>query len=288
MLLIEDPQTGSKQLMVSHHYYHAERDCYSVRVSALTTTWNDFMSGDQAAHWRTVYEAQPCLALHPNGKLRFTGHQTGGTLVQIEPGTFLIALGDAGFDGVQSADAYPQDMTNDFGKIIEVDLISGQSRPITAGHRSPAGLYAETSGRLWLTEHGPRGGDELNLVRPGRDYGWPQHSLGVQYGEMAWPAQVDAEIAAAFESPEFAWTPSIGISTLLGLRGREFEKWRGDLLVSSLVDRALYRVQLADGRPILAERIPVYERVRDVVQDERGRIIFWTDRGVIGLIEDAK
>jgi hypothetical protein len=288
MLLLDSPENGKKDLLASHHYFHAEKDCYSVRVSALTTDWEEFLSGAGPARWRTVYEAQPCLPLRTDGKLRFTGHQTGGALVQAGAGKVLLALGDGGFDGVQSLHAVSQDTLSDFGKILEIVPQSGKSRIVASGLRSPADLHVDTSGRVWLTEHGPRGGDELNRFRFGGDYGWPQYTLGTQYNGLHWPPQVDADAKKAFEPPAFAWIPSIGISALVGLSGPEFEHWRGDLIVSSLVDRALYRVQLAGDTPILAERIPVYERVRDVVVDSQGRLVFWTDRAVIGRVEVAR
>jgi len=122
-------------------------------------------------------------------------------------------------------------------------------------------------------------------VRFGRDYGWPQVTLGAQYRDLTLPGQDRTLAANHFETPAFAWTPSIATSDLIDLTGSEFEHWQGDLMVSTLADRALYRVRLIDDTPILAERIPVFERVRDLVQDREGRIVFWTDRAVIGVIE---
>jgi aldose sugar dehydrogenase len=90
-----------------------------------------------------------------------------------------------------------------------------------------------------------------------------------------------------FTDPSFAWTPSIATSNLTSVEGGDFERWQGDLIVSTLISRSLYRVHFEHGEPVLAEPIPVEERVRDVVRDSRGRIIFWTDRAAIGLLARA-
>jgi glucose/arabinose dehydrogenase len=116
------------------------------------------------------------------------------------------------------------------------------------GHRGLSGLsYDAESGALYATEHGPWGGDELNRIQRGANYGWPLVSSGYHYAGMPIAAaQKDGVVP-----PIFHWTPSIGVSNVLTYRGAAFPKWQGDLLVGSLgarIGRTLYRFRLTNDR----------------------------------------
>ena len=121
------------------------------------------------------------------------------------------------------------------------------------GHRGLSGLHYDRITRtLWATEHGPWGGDELNRIVRGGDYGWPRTSYGYHYGGTP---LVHAALPG-LEPPLFHWTPSVGVSGVLVYRGSAFPQWRGDLFVGSLGDRigrTLYRFRLVDGRAQLYE-----------------------------------
>lgn len=121
------------------------------------------------------------------------------------------------------------------------------------GHRGLSGLtFDRARGELWATEHGPWGGDELNLIRGGANYGWPLVSFGYHYVGK----HIDTAQAAALESPIFHWTPSIGASNVLVYDGAAFPKWRGQLFVGSLgarIGRTLYRFELKDTAARLYE-----------------------------------
>ncbi len=120
------------------------------------------------------------------------------------------------------------------------------------GHRNPQGLAFEPgTGRLWATEHGPRGGDELNIVRRGRDYGWPVVSHGINYdGTVLTPDRRGEGI----EQPAWFWRPSIGVSGLAFYRGDEFPLWQGKALVTGLAPRQL-RLLTLDGERVQHEEI---------------------------------
>lgn len=121
------------------------------------------------------------------------------------------------------------------------------------GHRGLSGLTFDRARReLWATEHGPWGGDELNLIRGGANYGWPLVSFGHHYVGK----HIDGAQAPALESPIFHWTPSIGVSNVLVYDGAAFPKWRGQLFVGSLgarIGRTLYRFELKDTAARLYE-----------------------------------
>jgi hypothetical protein len=93
-------------------------------------------------------------------------------LFQVEPGSILLTVGHL------ESDELVMDPSADYGKLLRIRLADGTAERVSTGHRNPQGLTVDDLGRLWLTEHGPRGGDELNLITPGRDYGWPRVTLG--------------------------------------------------------------------------------------------------------------
>ena len=150
------------------------------------------------------------------------------------------------------------------------------------GHRDPEGaaINPET-GELWMVEHGPMGGDEMNIIRPGKDYGWPNISYGLQYdgnkvgtGESA---------ANGYEQPIYTWTPSIGPSSLLFYQGEMFPDWKGDLFVGSLPGMHLVRLEL-DGEKIVAEESLLADqeqRIRDFDAGPDGALYVLTDAGTI-------
>lgn len=148
------------------------------------------------------------------------------------------------------------------------------------GHRNPQGLdYHPATGRLWSTEHGPQGGDELNLILPGLNYGWPVIGFGVNY-VTATPIHAASE-REGMEQPTTYWTPSIGASGLIVYEGDAFPRWRGDLFAGGLArtHRRLSRVRTDDeGRVVAREPLlqDVY-RLRDVRQGPDGFIYLATD-----------
>ena len=148
----------------------------------------------------------------------------------------------------------------------------------TYGHRSPQGLeFDPTTGRLWEAEMGPRGGDEINLLRPGRNYGWPLYSLGqdydgtpVEYGEL-----LDIELDLdAIQQPVVDITPSPAISSFVIYDGDAFPGWRGAFLLGSLKGSDLYRVLVEDERHVRTELlVRDLARIRDVEVDAEGHVL---------------
>jgi glucose/arabinose dehydrogenase len=152
-----------------------------------------------------------------------------------------------------------------------------------------AALHPET-GLLWEIEHGPRGGDELNVIRPGENYGWPIVTLGVEYtgftigdGLKTAPGMVDAI---------YSWTPVIAPSGMLFYSGAAFPAWQGDLFVGGLASTALVRLELDGERVVSEERLlePLGLRIRDVAQGPDGALYVATDerRGQILRIEPGQ
>lgn len=151
------------------------------------------------------------------------------------------------------------------------------------GHRNPQGLvYDRVNDRLWSIEHGPRGGDEINLIKPGRNYGWPVVSHGKEY----WgPVQVgEGRTKPGMEDPVKVYIPSIAPGSLLLYSGAAFAGWRGNLLAGALVLRHLNRVVLnGAGEPVAEERLltDLEERIRALVESPEGWLYLSTDSGRI-------
>lgn len=142
------------------------------------------------------------------------------------------------------------------------------------GHRNPQGLAFDLDGNLWDTEHGPRGGDELNLILPGRNYGWPVVSYGYNYNGSSrvtpWPktpaAAADPVAPGAIVMPVWRWLPSIAACGLDVARGDAFPQWKGDLFAGGLAGQIVQRLRIKDRQVIEHEEIiQGMGRVRDVV-----------------------
>jgi glucose/arabinose dehydrogenase len=169
------------------------------------------------------------------------------------------------------------DPNSTFGKIFEIDLTTGRSRQFSKGHRNQQGLTLLKSGQLLATEHGPFGGDELNIISEGADFGWPNATLGTDYNSYSWPAgTTPVGSHAGYKLPLFAWTPSIATTQLIEV-DKFSSRWNGDLLIGSLKALSLYRLRLVDDRVLYSERIWIGQRIRDLEQADDGTIVMWTD-----------
>ncbi|TVP44258.1 MAG: PQQ-dependent sugar dehydrogenase [Halomonas sp.] len=211
----------------------------------------------------------------------------GGRMVWLQDDTLILTLGD-GFDYREQA----QNLSNHIGTIVRlngdgsvpddnpfVDRDDVRPEIYSYGHRNPQGLvFDEANQRLIAHEHGPRGGDEINIIEAGANYGWPIATGGLDYtGARVTPFN---EYPGTV-SPLFEWTPSIAPSGLALYSGELFPEWQGDLLVGALVNKEVRRVRLSsDGRE--AEDVEglfgeLEERIRDVRVGPEGAVYLLTD-----------
>src|SRR5690606_37751645 len=145
------------------------------------------------------------------------------------------------------------------------------------GHRNPQGLvYDAATGTLWATEHGPQGGDELNLIQRGANYGWPVIGFGVNYGSGS--AIHVGTMRDGMESPVHVWVPSIATSGLMLYTGDRFPSWRGNLFVGGMAGEQLARLELDGTRVVNEETLARgIGRIRDVRQGPDGLIYLAID-----------
>jgi len=242
---------------------------------------------EDAAHLTDVTLLHAVAPLKP-GRQHF-----GSRLLWLPDGTLLFAVGDGGnpptkIDG-QLAREQAQRLDSQLGKVLrlrddgsepEDNPFVGQAgadpRIWTYGHRNIQGLARDpASGRIWATEHGSRGGDELNLLVPGSNYGWPRVTYSIEYTygvisrHTSLPGMVD---------PLVVWTPAQAPSGLLYYTGGRFPQWRGDLFSGALKGKEVRRIDLdEEGRVVGQESLAIGSRVRDVRQGPDGFIYVLTD-----------
>ena len=216
----------------------------------------------------------------------------GSRIVWLPDDTMLIAIGDGGNPPLQLNGELirnqAQKLNSQLGKVLRlkddgsipsdnpfVKTASANPAIWSYGHRNIQGLFADPiSKQVWSTEHGSRGGDELNLIEAGKNYGWPVVTFSQEYTggeiskEVSLPNMVD---------PKLVWTPAIAPSGLLLYRGNIFPNWEGNLFAGGLVSKSVVRIKIEGNKTIVQETIPVGQRVRDVRQGKDGFIYILTD-----------
>lgn len=210
----------------------------------------------------------------------------GCRIVEAPDGLLFLTLGDR-FSRKDDA----QTLDNHHGKVVRItkDGSVPPGNPFVGragakpeiwslGHRNLQGAALGPDGRLWTSEHGPQGGDEINRPEAGKNYGWPVITYGENYGGGAIGEGITAK--AGLEQPVFQWTPSIAPSGLAFVKGERYGKaWQGHLLAGSLKFRYLARLEVSGGRVVKEERLlpDLNARVRDVREGPDGFIYLLTD-----------
>jgi aldose sugar dehydrogenase len=224
-----------------------------------------------------------------------TGRHFGSRIAFDGKGHLFFSVGDRGVR------PNGQDRSTHAGAILRVNLdgstpadnpfVRGNGLPEiwSYGHRNPQGLFwVNDQARLWSNEHGPRGGDEINLIQPGENYGWPVVSHGKEY--WAPLAVGEATSKPGMVDPVKVFTPSIAPSSLLVYSGKAFPLWQGSFFSGALALTHLNRVVLdSNDRPVKEERLllDLDERIRDVIESPEGWLYVSTDSGRILCIKPA-
>jgi len=235
------------------------------------------LDGDRLVDVSTIFEVRPT---------KDTPVHFGGRMAFLPDGSLVMTTGD-GFDYREDA----QRLSSGLGKIVRMDA---DGKPLTnnpfygqkgawpyiwsLGHRNPQGLALDpATGRLWAHEHGPRGGDEVNLITRGGNYGWPVATFGLDYSGATispftrYQGMIDGKVV---------WVPSIAPSGLAVYRGPLWLDWQGDLIVGALVNKEVRRIDLdASGKVVGQQRIftTISARIRDVRVAPDGAVWVITD-----------
>lgn len=260
-----------------------------------------YAQGDRNANQTQVARAQLEDDTLSDWEVLFTvnrakegGQHFGSRLTWLPDNTLLVSIGDGGNPPLQLEGELirnqAQNLDSHLGKIIRlnddgsipadnpfVDTPGAAPAIWSYGHRNIQGLmYDPVSDRVWSTEHGARGGDELNHIKAGGNYGWPlvtysrEYSGGEISAERSRPGMVD---------PLTVWTPAIAPSGLLVYQGEQFPQWQGDLFAGGLVSQDIRHIELDDAGTVVNETaIAIGQRVRDVRQGPDGLIYVLTDQ----------
>jgi len=249
-------------------------------AQATTTLIRGRFENDRLTNVQQLFEATAQGRNHFSGKIAFDGK-----------GYLFLSAGDRQAPPEGNLEAHPaQDVSNHQGKIIRLHddgrvpadnplLKRPGARPEiwSYGHRNVQGLAIHpVTGDLWANEHGPQGGDELNRIQPGMNYGWPVIGYGVNYTTGA--AIHAGTHRDGMQQPVNVWVPSIGISGLMIYTGDKFPQWKGNMFAGGMNGQQLSRLTL-DGQRVVSQELLVQRmgRIRDVRQGPDGYIYLVTD-----------
>jgi len=218
--------------------------------------------------WTDIYKSDPIPS-------KYTSQSGAGRLL-IDHQHLFFSVGYSDDELLDEA----QNSSSSFGKIFDMDLNSKKINLFARGFRNTQGLTTDSDGNLLGTDQGPQGGDKVNLIQNGMNYGWPILSYGTSYGKYRYEykGHLLANKINQFKEPIYAFVPSIGISSIVLIK--DFDAaWDGDFLVGSLKAQSLYRMRLKNQKVIYVEPIWIGSRVRD--------ISFYNHRVVL-LTDDSK
>ncbi len=266
-----------------------------------------YAAGDESANHTVLARAKfdgtqltQVEEIFKGNKMKSGGQHFGSVLEWLPDNTLLMSIGDGGnpplkIDGMLARDQ-AQNLGSANGSVVRVkdDGTVPKDNPFvnkdgalpeiySFGHRNIQGITVDpTTTRTWVTEHGPRGGDELNEIKPGENFGWPKASFGRDYGtnELITPSKS----LPGMVDPIVVWVPSTGTSGLAYYTGDKFPNWKGSLFSGGLVTQDVRRIQLDNNKITKQESLPIGRRVRAVVQGPDENLYVLTDHAVGELL----
>jgi len=298
--LSSDPETGLLDVALAPDFAASHRIFftffgYDNHIVGATNVARAQLENNTLRDVKVIFRSTPAK---PNGKDLAAGTKTGGRIAIAGDGNLFVAIGDRDAAGSNPWDV-AQKLDTDLGKIIHItpDGKPAPGNPFigtpgalpeiwSIGHRSQEGLAFEPeTHRLWETEHGPRGGDELNRIEKGKNYGWPVITHGIDYSG----APVGAGITAndGMEQPVYYWDPVIAPSGFAFYQGSLFPEWKNSVFIGGLHGMLLDRLMLRNGKVVAEEALltDLHSRIRDVRVGPDGAVYVLTDSGT-AVIQD--
>ncbi|MBC8109955.1 MAG: PQQ-dependent sugar dehydrogenase [Verrucomicrobia bacterium] len=272
-------------LDVALHPQFAKNNLIYLSYSAFKTEGSDKLSttavmrakfkNNELTEQKTIFEALPYAK---------TRHHYGSRLVFDKKGFLYFSVGDRG-----DQDQNPQFLNSDCGKIHRIKddgsipadnpfVNTKDARPtvFSFGHRNPQGVvYNPKTDEIWEHEHGPRGGDEVNIIKKANNYGWPVISYGINYDGSVFTKETAKE---GMQQPQIYWLPSIAPCGMTFIKGDKYKTWQGDLLVGSLRFNYVNRCVMKDNKIVKQENVlKNVGRVRNITQGEDGYVYVATE-----------
>lgn len=250
-----------------------------------TALYTAVLNGNQLDDLKLLYKATP------NTK---KGQHWGSRIVFDDRGHLFFGVGDRG-----NRDVNPQDLKRDGGKIYRLNMdgsipddnpFINEDDALAAiysyGHRNPQGMTVRPeTGEIWENEHGPKGGDEINIIKKGKNYGWPVITYGINYSGTS---ITDKTALPGMEQPYYYWVPSIAPSGMAFLSSGVYRKWKGDLFVGSLKFKYLERLELKRGKVVKREKIlNEIGRIRNVKEGPDGYLYIGVEgKGILKVVKN--
>jgi hypothetical protein len=252
-------------------------------VSSIDFNPSTFEVPPQAS-WETIFESQVFA-----GNAWKATESSGGKIFL--SGEFLyLTIGYPIIDGFKTEQINVNAaLRRQRGVVVKINKKTLKSSVIAQGLRNSQGLTIDSDGHLISTEHGPQGGDELNLIEEGADYGWPFETFGTVYNAYDKPLQYFKlkSSLAYFKEPIFSFVPSVGPSSIIQVKNFN-QRWQGNLLVGSMKAETLYRLKYKNQKILYAEPIKLGHRIRDIQEDGNRLVLLTDDPYLIELKVDKK
>ena len=262
----------SANLLISYPSYRKNGNCVVVKLDAYKLTLGSKPSITKGKNWFT---SKPCVPIS-------AVQHAAGRLAVIDEKTTYLTVGDLGFSKIGSKSA-----RGDLGGVFKIG--ASKVEKISTGHRNQQGI--ELIGNdLYISEHGPRGGDELNLIKKGADYGWPTVTYGQAYSSGDYVRPTRSGTHDGFQLPLYNWVPSVAPTELVQLPATgKWGSWSSQLVMGTLKEQALIFIQLSSKDKVgQVASVDVSDRIRDLELLPDGRLVATTDSGNLLLISGGQ
>jgi glucose/arabinose dehydrogenase len=257
-------------LLISFPTYNRANDCVSVHLYRYTLNLASKISLTRGKLW---FKSNPCVPVS-------AVQHAAGRLAVIDKKSAYLTIGDLGYSEIDNVNR-----RGDLGSVFKVSATTREK--ISSGHRNQQGILL-IGKDLYTSEHGPRGGDELNIIEKGVDYGWPAVTFGEPYssGDYVRPATTGSH--EGFRKPLTYWVPSVAPTELVQLNGSTWGQWSGQIVMGTLREESLIFIELLDRKKVgKVSKFSIGERIRDLEVGAQGEMIATTDSGKLLFISIA-
>lgn len=254
-------------LLISFPTYNRTKDCVSVHLYRYTLNLASKISLTRGKLW---FKSNPCVPVS-------AVQHAAGRLAVIDKKSAYLTIGDLGYSEIDNINR-----RGDLGSVFRVSATTREK--ISTGHRNQQGILL-IGKDLYTSEHGPRGGDELNIIEKGVDYGWPAVTYGEPYSSGDYVRPKETGSHDGYRKPLTYWVPSVAPTELVQLSGSQWGAWAGQIVMGTLREESLIFIELLDPKKVgKLTTHPVNERIRDLEIGAQGEMIATTDSGKLLFI----
>ncbi len=254
-------------LLISFPTYNRAKDCVSVHLYRYTLNLASKISLTRGKLW---FKSNPCVPVS-------AVQHAAGRLAVIDKKSAYLTIGDLGYSEIDNVNR-----RGDLGSVFKVSATTREK--ISTGHRNQQGILL-IGKDLYTSEHGPRGGDELNIIEKGVDYGWPAVTYGEPYSSGDYVRPKETGSHDGYRKPLTYWVPSVAPTELVQLNGSQWGPWAGQIVMGTLREESLIFIELLDPKKVgKLTTHPVNERIRDLEIGAQGEMIATTDSGKLLFI----